>query len=67
MQGKRSSRLKKELIDLETYKDVFSVEVDKNDSRIWRISFKGAEKTLYEGENFTLQFKFPNEYPIGKS
>ena len=33
-----------------------------NNSRIWKISFKGAEKTLYEGENFTLQFKFPEEY-----
>ena len=62
MQAKRLSRLHKELEDLKTFKDTFSVVVEPNNSRIWKISFKGAEKTLYEGENFTLQFKFPEEY-----
>ena len=62
MQAKRLNRLNKELDDLKTFKDTFSVSVDEKNNRIWKISFKGAEKTLYEGENFTLQFKFPDEY-----
>ena len=61
MQGKRLNRLNKELADLKTFK-AFTVKVDDNNPRIWYISFKGAENTLYAGEDFTLQFKFSNEY-----
>lgn len=63
MQGhnKRFSRLNKELADLKTY-DFFKTEVDPNNFQIWRVSFKGAQGTLYEGEDFTLQFKFPDAY-----
>ena len=61
MQGKRLNRLNKELADLKSFPN-FTVKVDDNNSRIWYISFKGAENTLYAGENFTLQFKFSNEY-----
>ena len=61
MQGKRINRLNKELADLKSFPN-FTVKVDDNNSRIWYISFKGAENTLYAGENFTLQFKFSNEY-----
>lgn len=63
MQAKRNSRLNKELQDLKSF-PAFKVEVDANDQRIWRISFDGAENTLYAGEHFTLQFKFGNEYVI---
>lgn len=59
--NKRVTRLKKELDDLKTFSN-FSVKVDEKNSRIWYISFKGAENTLYAGEDFTLQFKFSNEY-----
>ena len=38
------------------------LEIYKYDPRIWYVSFKGAENTLYANENFTLQFKFSNEY-----
>ena len=62
MQAKRLNRLNKELDDLKTFKDTFSVSVDEKNNRIWKISFKGAEKTLYEGENFTLQYKFQDKY-----
>ena len=62
MQNKRLSRLNKELDDLKTYGEQFKVEVDPNNFQLWKISFTGAENTLYAGENFTLQFKFPNEY-----
>lgn len=30
----------------------------------WTIQMKGADGTLYEGENFTLQFKFSSKYPF---
>ena len=61
MQGKRLNRLNKELADLKSF-PTFSVKVDENNPRIWFVSFKGAENTLYANENFTLQFKFSNEY-----
>ena len=61
MQGRKLNRLKKELADLKAF-PTFSVKVDDNNQRIWYISFKGAENTLYAGENFTLQFKFSDEY-----
>jgi ubiquitin-protein ligase len=57
-------RLQKELEDLEKYKDSLKVDVDSKNSTIWKISFKGAEGTLYTGEEYTLQFKFSNEYVI---
>jgi ubiquitin-protein ligase len=57
-------RLQKELEDLEKYKESLKVEVDSKNSTIWKISFKGAEATLYTGEEYTLQFKFSNEYVI---
>ena len=61
MQGKRLNRLNKELADLKTF-PIFSVKVADNNPIIWYVSFKGAENTLYAGEDFTLQFKFSNEY-----
>ena len=61
MQGKRLNRLNKELSDLKSF-PTFSVKVDDNNEKIWYISFKGAENTLYAGENFTLRFKFSDEY-----
>ena len=54
-------RLQKELEDLEKYKDQLSVIVDSN-KNVWKISFKGAENTLYAVEEFTLQFKFSPEF-----
>ena len=59
--SKKLTRLNKELADLKTF-NIFTVKVDDNNPRLWFISFKGAENTLYAGENFTLQFKFSNEY-----
>lgn len=55
-------RLQKELEDLEKFKDTFKVEVDPKNSSIWKMTFKGAEGTLYAGEEYSLQFKFSNEY-----
>ncbi len=58
------SRLQKELQDIKKFEDTLTVEVNKNKTTTWRVSFKGAEDTLYSGESYTLQFKFSNEYPI---
>ena len=61
MQKKKLNRINKELADLKSF-PTFSVKVDENNPRIWFVSSKGAENTLYANENFTLQFKFSNEY-----
>jgi ubiquitin-protein ligase len=55
-------RLQKELEDLEKYKDQLSVTVDTNNKIVWKIIFKGADNTLYAGEEYTLQFKFSPEF-----
>lgn len=57
-------RLEKELEDLKKYEEIFKVQTDEKNSYLWKISFKGAENTIYAGEAFTLQFKFNNEYVI---
>jgi ubiquitin-conjugating enzyme E2 W len=30
----------------------------------WIINFTGASGTLYDGEKYQLQFKFPQRYPF---
>lgn len=56
-------RLQKEKEDFAKFPNLH-MEVDSNNPFIWRVSFQGAEDTLYSGENFTLQFKFTEEYVI---
>lgn len=36
----------------------------ENNLAVWVINVSGAPNTLYEGEKFQLQFKFPTEYPM---
>ncbi len=55
-------RLQKELEDLKKFEGTLNVEVDTKNPCLWKVSFTGAEGTLYTGENFILQFKFNNEY-----
>jgi len=55
-------RLQKELEDIKKYDDTFKVVVDEKDSTIWKVSFVGAEKTIYANEPYTLRFKFSPEY-----
>lgn len=56
-------RLQKELEDMKKFDEQFKLEVDDK-ARIWRVSFTGAESTLYAGEKFTLQFKFSADYVL---
>ena len=37
--------------------------IDEN-RHIWHITFEGAAGSLYQGEVFTLQFRFLDEYPF---
>ena len=59
----RQNRLKYELIDIKKYNQ-FKVKIDPKNNYVWYVSFKGAEKTLYENENFTLRFQFDEDYVI---
>ena len=61
MKGVKEKRLKYEYEELKKFPQ-FKVNTDPQNYYIWYVSFKGAENTLYAGENFTLQFKFSNEY-----
>ena len=58
-------RLEKEKEDLEKhYSDSLVFEVDKDNDLKWYVTFKGAKGSLYEGEEFKLQFKFGPEFVI---
>jgi len=61
-------RLAKELSQLITEPPV-GVKVKNNDAatadlRVWTVVVDGATSTLYEGEKFTLQFRFDESYPF---
>ena len=57
------NRLNYELKNIKKYNQL-SVKISPNNNYIWKVSFKGAEKTLYENEFFTLKFQFDNGYVI---
>ena len=57
-------RLKVEYDEMEKDYPQFKVEKDTSNQFVWYISFKGAEKTLYENENFKLKFEFSPNYVI---
>lgn len=38
------------------------VSLPTNDLTFWLVDIQGAKGTLYEGEHFTLQLKFTNDY-----
>ncbi|KAI8999617.1 ubiquitin-conjugating enzyme/RWD-like protein [Gaertneriomyces semiglobifer] len=60
-----TKRLTKELRDLRTNPPAnIHVETADDNLKIWRVTIKGAEGTLYEGEVFTLQFTFTPAYPL---
>ena len=55
------NRLNKELSDIQ-HDNIFQVKVDDNNNKIWYVTIKGIENTLYANETYTLQFKFPDNY-----
>ena len=48
-----TKRLQKDLEAIQkNYKDQFEVTLPTNDLKLWYVTFKGAEGTLYEGEKY---------------
>jgi len=44
--------------------EVDTAVMEHNDLHTWHVRLTGAAGTLYEGENFKLQFKFSPKYPF---
>ena len=63
MKKRMQSRLKFEYEDMKKFPQ-FKLELDNTKTNIWYVSFKGADKTLYQNENFKLKFVFDNDYVI---
>ena len=60
-----SARLNSEIKSIKSNPNL-TLKIDDDNSKIWYISFKGAEKTLYENENFKLRFELGQNYPLQK-
>ena len=58
-----SAALKFEYEDMKKFPQ-FKLELDNTQTNIWYVSFKGADKTLYQNENFKLKFVFDDDYVI---
>ncbi|KAL0091306.1 ubiquitin-conjugating enzyme/RWD-like protein [Phycomyces blakesleeanus] len=62
--GLFKKRLTKELRDLSANSpEGVSIE-EANDFKRWQLRIKGAPNTLYEGEEFDLEFRFSPSYPL---
>mmetsp|Transcript_2873 Transcript_2873/g.8900 ORF Transcript_2873/g.8900 Transcript_2873/m.8900 type:complete len:196 (-) Transcript_2873:51-638(-) len=60
-----TKRLLKELEALRAKPSEEGIVVEEaSDLRQWRLVVTGASGTLYAGEQFTLQFSFPQRYPL---
>ena len=63
MKKRMQSRLKFEYEDMKKFPQ-FKLELDNTQTNFWFVSFKGADKTLYQNENFKLKFVFDDDYVI---
>jgi hypothetical protein len=57
-----SKRLQKEYESIQKNNQDMKVLLPNNDLALWHVNFQGAKGTLYEGETFTLQLRFSNDY-----
>ena len=57
-----NKRLQKEFESIQKNNPEMKVNLPNNDLTLWHVAFQGAKGTLYEGEVFTLQLRFSNEY-----
>ena len=55
------NRLYHDIKDIKQYEQ-FSLDLEELNNKIIYLSFKGADKTLYENENFKLKFQFNERY-----
>jgi len=62
MAQRMSKRLQKEYESIQKNNQEMKLLLPNNDLSLWHVNFLGAKGTLYEGENFTLQLRFNNEY-----
>ena len=61
MKGVKEKRLKYEYEELKKFPQ-FKINIDPKNNFIWYVSFKGADNSLYENENFILKFHFDGQY-----
>ncbi|RKO95209.1 UBC-like protein, partial [Caulochytrium protostelioides] len=60
-----AKRLQRELRELQASPPVgIAVETVNDSLKQWSIRIDGPEETLYAGEQFHLQFRFPEAYPL---
>ncbi|KNE56543.1 hypothetical protein AMAG_02345 [Allomyces macrogynus ATCC 38327] len=59
-----SRRLQKELADLQRNPPHGIQVVDADDLSKWIVEIHGAEDSIYAGESWRLQLKFPHDYPM---
>jgi ubiquitin-conjugating enzyme E2 W len=59
-----TKRLQKEFESIQKTNAEMKVSLPTNDLSLWHVEFQGAKGTLYEGEHFTLQLKFNNDYVL---
>lgn len=62
MAQRMSKRLQKEFEAIQKNTHDMKVVLPNNDLTLWHVNFMGAKGTLYEGENFTIQLRFTNDY-----
>eukprot|EP00928_Gymnodinium_smaydae_P021628 TRINITY_DN18460_c0_g1_i1.p1 TRINITY_DN18460_c0_g1~~TRINITY_DN18460_c0_g1_i1.p1 ORF type:complete len:154 (-),score=35.46 TRINITY_DN18460_c0_g1_i1:125-586(-) len=58
-----SKRLQKELKDMQALTSEGIVMEDASEGQ-WTVGILGAAGTIYEGERFTLRFRFTGKYPL---
>ncbi|CAO0795565.1 unnamed protein product [Mucor circinelloides] len=59
-----TKRLTKELKDLNTNPPEGVVVEEADNLKSWKIKLIGAAGTIYEGEEFKLEFRFTPQYPL---
>ncbi len=59
-----TKRLQKEFESIQKTNTDMKVSLPSNDLSLWHVEFQGAKGTLYEGEYFTLQLRFNNDYVL---
>lgn len=64
MAARMTKRLQKEFESIQKNNPDMKVSLPTNDLTLWHVEFLGAKGTLYEGEHFTLQLRFNNDYVL---
>jgi ubiquitin-protein ligase len=61
-------RLQNEIMNLQKnaseYENMFEIKMVEDDMFHWEVILYGPEDSLYEGYNFKLDVKLPNDYPF---